>query len=479
MLALPALASVALGTALPASLLGASAQPIVTVTVGSRASGVRVARNFVGLSFEGEATPLLSRYGRGGTLVRYLRSLGTGVIRVGGVSADKSTAWAPPGTPLPPWASTAVTPEALAGIGALARRTGWSVLWTVNLGHYDPASAAAEAAAADAELGSSLAGVEIGNEPNAYVNEGLRPPDWGLERWSGQVAAYRHAIESAAPGTPIASPDPSTGIRWLPWVRRAALLRPSLLTDHFYPLTSCNYLSPTIAELTGAAVRAGETATLARVAAIARTSGEPLRIDETNDVSCHGEPGVSNSFASALWAVDWIVRAMRAGVAGLNFHDLLDEPAAYSPLVLGRRARLHANPEWYALLMVSRLDGEVPLDTLASADPSLTSGAFLARGKRRQSLNVVLVNFAAPGTTPQLARVRVPRRFRSGTVLRLVSPSPASLSRVTLGGSEVSASGAWRPRLPLPRVVASHGYLTLQIAPSSAVLVTLAAARRG
>ena len=41
-------------------------------------------------------------------------------------------------------------------------------------------------------------------------------------------------------------------------------------------------------------------------------------MDETNDVSCEGEPGVSNAFASALWALDYTARAMTTGVAGVN-----------------------------------------------------------------------------------------------------------------------------------------------------------------
>jgi hypothetical protein len=74
-------------------------------------------------------------------------------------------------------------------------------------------------------------------------------------------------------------------------------------------------------------------------------SATPLRIDETNNISGKGQPGVSNTFASALWAADYIARAMAAGVRGLDFHDLIDRPGAYSPLVASNNG-LHANPEW-------------------------------------------------------------------------------------------------------------------------------------
>jgi hypothetical protein len=467
----------------------------VTVVVSTRDLGPPVPANFLGLSFEGEAIPRLATYRPGGEFDELLRSLGGGVLRFGGVSADKSVAWLAVGGPQPTWASTALSRRALMRVAALARHVGWSALLTVNLARYDPAAAAQETAAARASFGSSLMGIEIGNEPNAYVKEGLRTAGWSIARWLRQLAAYGAQITRAARGAPLALPDASSGVQALRWVRAAAPLHPYLLTDHFYPLTSCGYLHPSIAELLAPAVRASEAGMLVQLDAIMRSSARPLRIDETNDISCHGEAGVSNSFASALWAVDWIVRAMRARVAGLNFHDLLDEPGAYSPLVLSH-GRLHANPEWYALLMTARLAGERPVAVRVSGSPSLaaggvngvtgalspaggvanlTTGAFLSAGTGPPALSVVLDDFDPPGSPPLSVRLRVPARFKLGTVLRLQAPGPAALGQVTLGGGEVGARGAWRPRPPVPSVHVVKGACTLQLPPSSAALVTLAA----
>jgi hypothetical protein len=121
------------------------------------------------------------------------------VLRFGGVSADLYSAWSEAGVAPPRWARTAITSADLAGIATLARQTGWRVLLTVNLGHYDPAAAAREVAAAHTLLGSDLAGVELSNEPDAYVRKGgharlalrgLSHPGRGLPR----------AIAAAAPG---------------------------------------------------------------------------------------------------------------------------------------------------------------------------------------------------------------------------------------------------------------------------------------
>jgi hypothetical protein len=216
----------------------------------------------------------------------------------------------------------------------------------------------------------------------------------------------------------------------------------------------------------------------------------PLLIDETGSISCHGQPGVSNSFASALWALDWAIQAMRAGVTGLDFHDLVTEPGAYSPLVFAPGAaiaadgaplpaELRANPDWYALLLAAPLAGSTPVAVSASGDPGLSVGAFLSsahgsagagRGKR---LRLVLIDFDAPTARPLLVRLRVPTGFRGGSILRLMAPSPASRSHVQLGGAEVARSGSWAARLPLPRPYGGAGALSLELPASSAALVTL------
>ncbi len=316
----------------------------VSVSVAARPAGPAVSADFMGLSFEMRSLPALAGYASRGDLVALMRSLGPGVMRFGGISADEQAAWVgrgEAGSALPGWARTAIDEGDLVGIATLARETGWSVLLTVNLGHYDPAAAASEAAAAHALLGPYLAGIEIGNEPDLFPRKHLRPPGAGIAAYLPQAAAYRAAIEAAAPGVPIAGPDPSTGVQGLRWVRAAAsALHPQLLTDHYYPLSSCG-ARPTISELLSPTVRRSESEVLAKTMAVAHVYATPLRVDETNDISCEGQPGVSNTFAAALWALDYTARAMAAGVAGVNFTTSSTAPArtARSSVPRPRRSR--------------------------------------------------------------------------------------------------------------------------------------------
>jgi hypothetical protein len=471
------------GSGLPRESAGARSDPPagapVSVSVAAHPAGAAVPADFLGLSFEMRSLPTIADYAMRGDLVQLMRSLGTGVMRFGGVSADEQVAWAGSGSTRPAWASATVTEGDLAGLAGLARATGWRVLLTVNLAHYDPPAAAQEAAAARRLLGSYLAGVEIGNEPDTFVRKGLRGAGWSLSTYLAQAAAYHAAIHAAAPGVAIAGPDPSTGATGLGWLRAVAsspTLRPALLTDHYYPLSSCGS-TPTVSELLSPNVRHKESRMLGAMLFIAHTSKTPVRLDETNSISCEGEPGVSNTFASALWALDFTTRAMTTGVAGLNFHDLIADPVAYSPLFAPTPAALaagalHAAPEWYALLAARPLLGARPLPTsvTGAAPGELTASAFRSPDGR---LQIVLVDYDPPGSIPLAVHLRVPRGLGHSNVLRLTAPSPTATSGVRLGGRRLAPDGSWvAPPVP-PRVSGHAGALAVGMPPDSAAVVTL------
>jgi hypothetical protein len=370
-----------------------------------------------------------------------------------------------------------MSPPDFAGIARLASETGWRVLLTVNFGHYDPQAAAREVLAAHAALGDSLAGVELGNEPDSYAPKALRPLPWGFAQYQPQVEAYRAAIDAVAPGVPIAGPDVSSGVRQLAWTDSEAVAeQPALLTDHYYPFSACASAPPVAADLLTPGVRQAETRMLSSMAFISAARGLPLRVDETNNASCGGEPGVSNTFSSALWAVDYLTRVMQAGLAGINFHGNVVNPRGYTPLAAESpdalsAGALTAQPEWYALLLAHQLLGDQPLRTgVRLGGRNATAMALLsARGQ----LHVVLVDDQPSRSRPLAFALRIPRGYAGATVLRLTAPSRLSTSGVQLGGQPVSPDGNWTPRVPATLTPVRAGRLTVTLTPSSAALVTV------
>jgi hypothetical protein len=475
-----ALPSVGLARAVQPHGRSVSHGPIpVSVSAVTSEPGPPVARNFLGLSFEVAALPQIASYAGEGDLVTMLRSLGVGVLRFGGVTADEQVGWVDEATPQPAWASRALEAGSLRGLGSLAAASGWGVLLTVGLGHFEPQAAAREAAAAKAALGSSLEAIEIGNEPDSYARHGLRAAPWTPEQYDEQVDAYRSAIEALAPGIPLAGPDTSGSSAYEKWgLSEAIYQRPALLTGHHYPLSCSQHPAPTISMLLSPQIRELEERSLRRYLLVAQEAEVPFRLDETNTVSCGGVPGISDTFASALWAVSYVTQAMSMGAAGINLQGNPTNCVGYTPVCAadGEAAvtgQLEAQPVWYALLLAKALVGERPLRTIVGPAhrPNVVASAFEAADGTTQ---FVLVDDDPPGARGAAMRLHVGSGFHGATVLSLTAPSPEALSGVQLGGRAVAANGSWSQPPVLPHAANKSGVITVDLAPSSAALVTVA-----
>jgi hypothetical protein len=451
----------------------------ISVSIDARHPGTPVARTFLGLSFELTSLGQIARYADSGNMVTLLRSLGSGVLRFGGASADSRIAWTDSVTPRPAWASAALDRGDLRRLARLAARSGWRVLLTIGLAHYDAHAAAREARAARAVLGRSLVGLELGNEPDAYGEHGVRTPPWTFSGYGAQVAAYRDAIARVAPGISLAGPDVSGSRAFESWGRREAIdLHPALLTGHHYPLGCHDVPGPTIARLLSRPVRRLEDVSIQRYMSVSRAAAIQFRLDETNSVSCGGRPGISDTFASALWAVDYIARTMAAGVAGINFQGNPANCHGYTPVCASTPARLEAGalraqPEWYALLLDRALIGDRPVRTLISS-PSRANVDVTALLARDRGLEFVIVDDDPPGAAPAAIRLQVGPHFGAARILELTAPSPAARSGVTLAGRAVQTNGSWRAPSRLPHRANRAGAITLAVSPSSAMLVTVA-----
>lgn len=452
--------------------------PLTTVAIERSFPGPVVPSGFLGLSFEVASLSQLAGYANSGDLVTLLRSLGPGVMRLGGVTADKNVAWVDAQDPRPAWATATIGEADLRGLGALAARSGWRVLLTLNFGHFEPERAAREAAAAKAALGESLEALELGNEPNSYAHQGLREEPWTFLQYNAQVAAYRAAIQAVAPGVPIAGPDVSGSSAFETWGLGAVVNQPpALLTGHHYPLSCQGPPPPTIERLLSPQIRALEVLSLQRYLSIAQAGEIPFRLDEANTVSCGGVAGISNTFAGALWAAAYVTQAMSLGVQGINLHGSPDNCLGYTPLCAPSQQAIETGdlvpqPEWYALLMLSGLVGDRPLPTEVSAlhGHNLQVNTFLAPDG---SLRAVIVDDDPPGTRRAYVRLQVGSAFRYARILPLTAPAQTSLSGVRLAGTAVAPDGTWTQPTNLPGVRAKGGSITLAVSPSRVLMLTI------
>ena len=161
--------------------------------------------------------------------------------------------------------------------------------------------------------------------------------------------AYAGALDQAAPQVMLAGPALANPIhhgRWVQTLINGAHRSLGLVTIHRYPYTGCpgrrgTRSYATIGRVLSPGAATGMALALAPLVDAAHDAGLPLRLTELNSVNCGGRPGVSNAFATALWAPDALFALLRAGVDGVNLH--VRAASVNAPFALGP-AGLQARP---------------------------------------------------------------------------------------------------------------------------------------
>jgi hypothetical protein len=87
----------------------------------------------------------------------------------------------------------------------------------------------------------------------------------------------------------------------------------------------------------------------------------------------------------------------------------------------------------------------------------------------------VIVDDDPPGARRVAVHLRVGGGYGRARILSLTAPGPAALSGVRLGGRPVAPNGSWREPRRLPGAANDGGVITVDMAPSSAALVTVPA----
>src|SRR6185312_3653884 len=105
--------------------------------------------------------------------------------------------------------------------------------------------------------------------------------------------------------------------------------------------------SMTIERLLGPSPRLN--AALKAAAVARRDTGLRFRMAETNSCYQGGKPGVSDTFASALWAADLMYRLAHAGALGVNFHG--GGYGWYTAVAGTRENGFAARPIYYGMLL--------------------------------------------------------------------------------------------------------------------------------
>lgn len=452
-----------------------ASSPIAVLAIDTTRPGDAFQPGAVGLSTEANALGTVYLNADHKRLARLMRLLGPSVLRIGGNNVDLSW-WTSGGEPQPAWATNTVTPADLASLRKFLKATHWRVLLGVDLAHFDPSRVADEGRHARAILGGDLLGIEIGNEPDDFGKKPkLRPPAYSLGEYLQEAEAYRRVLDPT--GVAIAGPA-FARTEWLTQMGPAARMFGEL-TLHYYPTSPCigaqaSASNPPASELLSSSVRQEEEETVRALVQTGAAVARPTRIGETNAAPCRTSPASGPTFESALWALDWTLRAASHGVSGIDYHGGFGDcgPRTESPICAPGKQAAHsgdvrAQPEYYGLLAARQLEGGrfVPVHVASLVPlPNLTVWATLASDG---TIKIAIDNLAPTGLAQPIS---IPTSNYKIAMEPLVGPSTAARTGVTLGGVRVDGNGRWRPR---DKPLSARRSLQIDVPAASAVVIML------
>jgi Glycosyl hydrolase family 79 C-terminal beta domain len=465
-------------------------QPAATVlTVGVSTAGQAIAAGFVGLSMEFRAleayagsdpravNPVFEQ------LIRNLAPSQQPVLRIGGDSTDW-TWWPVPHTVRPPGVKYVLTQRWLQVTRALSTALDAKLILGINLEADSPRVATAETHVFLGGIGTSqVQALEIGNEPELYASF-----PWYRNHAGHLITGRPHAYDEAdftkdfshlttwLPPVPLAGP--STGSpTWMKQLRPfvAAEPRLRLVTLHRYPLKRClSSTHVTAGELLAPSSTQGLANSVVPDVAIAHAHGLPVRIDEMNSISCGGQPGVSDSFASALWSLDALFQMARVGVQGVNIHTT---PGALDELFTFREVNgaweAAVRPEYYGLMMFAQ--AAPPGSRLLRLSGATGDALRVWATRAPDGLSRVVVINTDPGRARRVY-VRAARASGSAKLALLDASSIHATTGVTLGGQSFGAettTGLLAGPAAATSVTAVDGRYAVTVPAGSAALLTL------
>jgi hypothetical protein len=309
-----------------------------SLRVQTSAPGTAVSSDFIGLSYENMQLEDPSFFSPRNTgLIQQFRAISPrGVLRLGGNTSEfnwwKSTpTQAAPERKLvlkdggrPQDTLYAITPETIRELDGFLKATGWSCIYGLNLGFGTPETDLPEAEFVYKTLGPRLQYFQIGNEVDMFVQYRLRDADtWNVDRYLQEWLVIARAVQKAIPGATFGMPDVASKVEWLTaiadqWAPVTDKPKVTTLSHHYYWGGPPSSPDATIQRLLRPAPTVTQKGEASRAAAAKMDAA--YRMTEGNTVYRGGKSGLSDVFAAALWAADYLLTLMSLGYSGVNLH---------------------------------------------------------------------------------------------------------------------------------------------------------------
>jgi hypothetical protein len=439
----------------------------VTLTPEAAAPGVAISEAFIGFSFETRKL-LPDNQGRyyfdNPEMASLFKSLGVKSLRIGGNTADRATVAIP-------------TNKDLDVLYAFAKAADVNIIYNLRLKNVtDPTDDIRIVRYIMGHYRSRTSCFTLGNEPDFYYDD--------YAAYLAQYKKFSEAILAQVPSAKFCGPSTAGHQEWAvkladdvprselaflslhtypggdaqaagsPPAARAHILSPDMETfyQHYY-----DNFAPELA---------------------ARHLG--FRLEECNSLYNGGASNISNSYASALWALDFMYWWAGHGALGVNFHtgtnpDVTSHvPGGYDAFwIPAGGIKLH--PISYALKTFAlAAHGEIiPVSASTNLAEKPNYVAYAVRNKREEYLTVM--NRSSAPASQNLSVTIDAGRYGHAEMLPLVAPhnDAAALEGLTLGGAPIGGDGSWAGKWVPVAAVGRPNAFVIHLPATSAVIVEL------
>jgi Glycosyl hydrolase family 79 C-terminal beta domain len=456
---------------------GAWAQSPVTVTIAPGPAGPAIPADFLGLSF-GMRTVVPDKAGghffspTNRPLVALFQNLGLKHLRVGGTSVES-----PPHTPIP-------GKKDIDSLFAFAQAAGVDkVIYSFRLLE---TNAQQHVAATNALLAryiwdhyrSQLECFAVGNEPDRQT---IFQQDYAITNFATYLSKWQRfvaAITNAVPGARFAGPDAGSGnISWTTHFADAEWNSGNiaLIVEHFYVGSAGRGVEAQqgIERMLSPEWLARNQKLYDNMALPVLKLGLPYRFTEANDHFSGGVRGASDTFAGALWALDFLHWWAAHDTLGVDFHNT--HWVANDVITPDENGRLTINPKGYGLKAFA-LGSHGSVEPLTLSNPAgLNLTAYAVRGTREHFVTLINKEHGA-GAREATVTLSAPGPAKGAEVIFLTAANgePATKAGVTLGGATITADGPWLGKWS-PLKAGQTGQYAVKVPAASAAVVRIPA----
>lgn len=486
----------------PLSLAQTNQTATLRVTLRTDRLGNQIGDDFTGLSYESAqlANPKFFS-GDNTELAGFIRRLGkSGVLRIGGNTSEYCY-WAPnpakaaalhrenqnvesmrtgdkanpiafglavgPDTGHKAPAPVNITPLAVRNLREFLDACGWKLIYGLNMGTGSAEDAADEAAYVMGVAGTKLIAFQLCNEPDLFFRNGIRKSDYGFKQFAEEWQRFYQTIRARVPNAPFAGPDTAYNNEWLVPFARQFKNEAVFLSQHYYAEGPPTDPSMTIDRLLWPNPKLEDE--FRGMKKTMQESGLPFRLAETNSCYQGGKPGVSDTFASALWGADLMYQLASAGGMGINFHG--GGYGWYTPIAGTRDDGFLARPIYYGMLLFAQAGAGRLVET--TVDQREQAPLLTVYGLQGNSGAIRIAAFNKHSDRSLRLAIDAGQRAGRATALRLHAPRVDDTTDATFGGAPVGASGAWSAATEATLSM-DNGVAVIELPAASAALISFA-----